>query len=104
VKYNTVLHVIGRKRLKEAAEEHSELAEPLDDWFRLVKRAAWESIVDVRRIFPHADAAGDCTVFNIKGNSFRLIARIRYQLKRVYILSVLTHAEYDKGDWTNDCL
>jgi mRNA-degrading endonuclease HigB of HigAB toxin-antitoxin module len=47
------VHVISRKRLKEAAEKHSELAEPLDDWFRLVKRAAWESIVDVRRIFPH---------------------------------------------------
>ena len=96
--------MISRKRLKEAAEKHSELAEPLDDWFRLVKRAAWEKYRRCAEDLSSPDAAGDCTVFNIKGNSFRLIARIRYQLRRVYILSVLTHAGYDKGDWKNDCL
>jgi len=42
------------------------------------------------------------TVFNISGNSYRLIALIDYQYKEVYIRHVLTHTEYDTQDWKND--
>lgn len=38
-------------------------------------------------------------MFNIKGNSYRLIARVNYRTQRVFILHILTHADYDKGDW-----
>lgn len=54
--------------------------------------------------YPHADgvltAAGEqLTVFNIGGNKYRLIARIRYDYQLVNIRVVLTHAEYDRGKW-----
>jgi mRNA interferase HigB len=57
----------------------------------------------VRELYPHADLAGDCTIFNIGGNKFRLIVKFKYRWKVVYIRFVLTHAEYDKGEYENDC-
>ena len=93
------MHVISRKRLLEAAEEHSDLSAPLDVWYRIAKKLAWKSVKDVHKVFPSADAVGKYTVFNIKGNAFRLIAEINYKTGRLYIRHLLTHAEYDKGGW-----
>ncbi len=42
---------------------------------------------------------GDLIVFNIGGNKYRLIASIHFNRGKVYIRRVLTHSEYDKGDW-----
>ena len=93
------MHVISRKRLLEAAARHPDLLEPLDSWYRVVKRAHWSSLEEVRLSFPKTDRVGKHTVFNIKGNAFRLIAEINYAGQRVYLRSVLTHAQYDKGGW-----
>ena len=93
------MHVISRKRLLEAALEHGDLSAPLDAWYRIAKKAEWRSLEDVRKIFPTADGVGKYTVFNIKGNAFRLIAEINYRTGRLYIRHVLTHAEYDRGGW-----
>lgn len=93
------MHVISRKRLLEAVTTHPELAEPLDSWYRVVKRSNWKSLEEIRLALPKTDRVGDRTVFNIKGNAFRLIAEINYAGQRVYIRSVLTHAQYDKGGW-----
>jgi mRNA interferase HigB len=93
------LHVISRKKLLEAANEHKELAGPLDVWYRIAKKAEWNSLAEVRQQLPHADGVGKYTVFNIKGNSFRLISLINYVTKRLFVLHVLTHAEYDREGW-----
>jgi mRNA interferase HigB len=93
------LHVISRKRLLEAAERHADLGEPLDVWYRVAKNAEWKSLMDVRRALSTADAAGRFTVFNIKGNAYRLITEINYQTGRIFLRDVLTHAEYSKGGW-----
>jgi mRNA interferase HigB len=65
----------------------------------LVKRAAWKNRPETKADFPTADLVGRRTVFNIKGNSYRLIARVNYRTQRVFILHILTHAEYVKGNW-----
>ena len=93
------MHVISRKRLKEAAERHAGLEGPLDAWFRIAKKAAWKNLGGVRKTFSSADAVGKWTVFNIKGNQYRLITEINYGSGRIYIRHVLTHAEYDRGGW-----
>jgi mRNA interferase HigB len=93
------LHVIGRKRLWEAAERHADLTGPLDVWHRIAKRAEWKSLREVRRIFPSADAVGRFTVFNIKGNEYRLITEINYRTGRIFLRHVLTHEEYSKEGW-----
>lgn len=96
------MHIISRKRLLEAARKHGELAEPLDAWYRIAKKAAWKNLMDVRRMFPSADAVGEFTVFNIKGNSYRLITEINYRTGRVFLRHVLTHAEYAKEGWKSE--
>jgi mRNA interferase HigB len=92
------VHVISRKKLLEAAERHRDLASPLDVWYRAVKAAVWRSLTDVRRVFPTADAAGRFTIFNIKGNAYRLISEINYSTQKIFLRHVLTHAEYSKGN------
>ena len=93
------MHVISRKKLKEAASRHADLESPLDAWFRIAKKAAWKNLSDVRRTLASVDAVDKWTVFNIKGNQYRLIAEINYLYGRVYIRHVLTHSEYDRGGW-----
>jgi mRNA interferase HigB len=75
------------------------MAGPLDVWYRIAKSADWTSLQDFRRDFPSADGVGKYTVFNIKGNEYRLISLIFYRRKKLFIRDVITHAEYDKGRW-----
>ena len=98
------MHIITRKRLLDGARRRSGSETGLDVWFRIAKKPAWQSLEDVRKTYPSADAmkvAGDkiYTVFNISGNSYRLIVKMAYRYQKVYVKHVLTHAEYDKGDW-----
>ncbi len=93
------MHVISRKTLREAEKKHGDLVVALAVWFKVAKGARWKNIADVRKTYPFADPVGRYTVFNIKGNSYRLIAKIEYAKGRVYIRAIQTHAEYDKGAW-----
>jgi mRNA interferase HigB len=100
---STLLRVISRKRLLEFARKSPDAAEPLDNWYRRTKRAKWKNLAEVRADYPHADAVGACTVFNIKGNKYRLIAKIFYKDQIVLIRFILTHREYDKEECKDDC-
>ena len=91
--------MISRKALKEAATRHADLEAPLDTWYRSAKKAQWKSLTDVRKTYPHADAVREYTVFNIKGNTYRLIVKINYDTGRVFIRHILTHAEYSRDRW-----
>jgi mRNA interferase HigB len=93
------MHVISRKRLKEATLRHPDVATALDAWFRIAKHAAWHDLAEVRKTFASADAVEKWTVFNIKGNKYRLVTEMNYRSQRVYIRHVLTHAEYDREKW-----
>ena len=96
------MHVISRKKLLQAVSRHSDLAIPLDVWFRVAKRARWRSLAEVRKVFPSADKVGKYTIFNIKGNAYRLIVECNYRTARLFVRHVLTHAEYDEGKWKDD--
>lgn len=98
------MRIISRKALREFWEVHSDAEQPLEDWYRITRHAFWLNLAQTRHDFPHADPVGDCTVFNIGGNKYRLIAKIRYNKQRVYIINVLTHKEYDKEKWKDDCI
>jgi mRNA interferase HigB len=93
------MHVISRKKLREAAGRRSELEAPLDAWYRIAKVALWRNLPDVRKTFANADSMAKWTVFNIKGNQYRLITEINYEFARIYVRHVLTHSEYDRGGW-----
>ncbi len=97
------MRIISKKKLREFWEKHSAAREPLEEWYRTVRKTVWRNIAEVRAVYPHADAVGTCAVFNIKGNDYRLITKIEYQWRTIYIKHVLTHAEYDRERWKNDC-
>jgi len=56
---------------------------------------------DIRKTFPSADMVGCLVVFNVKGNRYRLIVRMEFRSRRIYIKEFLTHAEHDKGHGEN---
>jgi mRNA interferase HigB len=97
------LHIISRKRLLKAAKDHSGIGVQLESWYRTAKKAKWKNIEEIRQTYSHADgvSAGQrvFTVFNISGNSFRLVTEIFYDDQTILIRDVLTHAGYDKGSW-----
>jgi mRNA interferase HigB len=70
-----------------------------DAWLSLVGRAAWRNPEDVKAAFPRASILkASRVVFNIKGNDYRLIARVQYQAGVLMIRFFGTHAEYDAID------
>ena len=91
--------MISKPAILRFAEKHPDALAPLMNWYRITKRADWGSLAEVRSDFAHADIVGRRTVFNIHGNDYRLIARVNYRTKRVFILYILTHVEYSKGEW-----
>lgn len=97
------MRIISRKALRTYWEEHPVSEEVLNDWFRKIKRVKASSIVELRKTFPSADPVGDCIVFNVGGNKYRIIAHLDFDLQIVWIRFVLSHAEYSKERWKTDC-
>jgi mRNA interferase HigB len=93
------MRVISRKPLRDFAGRHPDAKTALDQWFRITSRAAWSSLSEAQRDFNHAEAVGRLTVFNVKGNRYRLIARVNYRTQRVFVRHVLTHEEYGRNKW-----
>jgi mRNA interferase HigB len=93
------VHVISRKRLRDFANAHPDSEKSLDAWYRIAKRARWSKLLDVQQVYPTAEAVGRFTVFNIRGNHYRLITLIYYPGQTILVRTVLTHADYDKDMW-----
>ena len=95
------MRVISRKTLKDFWEQHAEAEQPLKAWFHETKAAHWKSFADIKARYRSADALpGSRVVFNIRGNTYRLIVRIHYNTGIVFLRFLGTHAEYDKIDAT----
>lgn len=96
------MHLIAVSRLREAAAQFPDVATQIADWYAIVKAANWQNLAEVQQTYKTAEAVGNFTVFNIKGNRYRLIVSINYQKQIIYFKYFLTHAEYDKDTWKND--
>jgi len=97
------MNVISQKKLHEFWEQHPDAEQPLRKWYKTCRKAQWRNLDDVQQIFPNADVCGECTIFNIGGNKYRLIVKINYPGQAIYVKHVLTHSEYDREKWKNDC-
>lgn len=93
------MHVIARKALRDFWVRHPESKAPLTRWFKVMQKTTYRSFHELRETFPSVDKVGDWVVFNIGGNRYRLIAAVHFNRGKVYIRHVLTHREYDCGDW-----
>ena len=90
------MNVIKKKTLDSFAAHHTDAADVLASWRKIFEKTNFTDIHAIRTVLPTADFADPYTVFNIKGNNYRLITVIHYQFQRVYIKDFFTHAEYDQ--------
>lgn len=96
------MKMISISRLRKDANRYPDVEQQIENWYTVVKNAQWKNLEEVRKIYRDAEAVGNFTVFNIKGNHYRLIVGINYKFQVIYYKYLLTHAEYDKGNWKND--
>jgi mRNA interferase HigB len=93
------VNVISRKTLVEFYEGHADVREPLEIWYRVCKKAVWNSFNEVQQAYPTADVVGDDrVVFNIKGNKYRLVARFSFRYKVIQVKWIGPHSKYDSID------
>ncbi len=96
------MRLIAISKLLQAAAKYPSVATQVEDFYQTLKKAQWKNLEDVKQTFSKAEAVGNFTVFNFKGNRYRLILDINYQKQLAFFKYFLTHAEYDKDWWKND--
>jgi mRNA interferase HigB len=96
------MHLISSGKLKEASALYPDVKEVVKKFYTKVDKSAWQNLIEVQQDYQDAEAVGNFTVFNIKGNKYRLILDIDYEEQVAYFKYFLTHAEYDKEQWKND--
>lgn len=97
------MRVITKKRLDDYGQQNAQAKKPLDRWYSHVesKTEDWVTIDDVRKDYGTTDQVGNCFVFDIGGNNYRLIVKILGD--RVYVIKIVTHAQYKTNRWKDEC-
>src|SRR5579871_881974 len=98
------MRIIAERAFDEFADEYPDAADWLGNFVNLLKLARWKSLQDVRRSFPHADAVKvesgkTVTVFNAKGNRYRLVLALHYNTGIAFVLRFMPHDQYSRGAW-----
>jgi mRNA interferase HigB len=101
------VRIVKEKFLRDAAEQHPKAAKYLAAWTTTVRTAAWRNMADVRVYYGSADvvhvrSGRPVIVFNVCGNTYRLIVAMHFNSQMAFILRFLTHAEYDKDRWKDE--
>ena len=91
--------IIAKKTLREFWKKHVDAEQYLKTWYQTAKNSKWSSPNDVKNTYVNASVLkNERVVFNIKGNSYRLIVKFNYKRQWAFIRFVGTHADYDKID------
>jgi mRNA interferase HigB len=93
------MRVISKSAWRHVLALDPSVEGPISEWYKVASSATWRSLVDVRKVYPHADFVDPYTVFNIKGNNYRLVVKIEYRWQLIFVKHLLTHAEYNRGKW-----
>jgi mRNA interferase HigB len=93
------MKLISNKALREFAALRPDADTPLQDFRRLIEQCHFAHFAQLKTTFASVDKVGDRYVFNIGGNKYQLVAAIAFQAGLVWVKAVLTHGEYNKGDW-----
>lgn len=89
--------VISYRTIREYTKDHKDIEDQLNNWYTIAEKSDWTNFNEMRQIFNAVDAVGnDLYVFNIKGNNYRLIVRIIFRVRTIYIKFIGTHKEYDR--------
>ena len=92
------MRIIAKKTLREFWELYPDAEDPLLAWYREVEKEDWTKPSQVKDKYRNASLVGGRVVFNIKGNNYRLVVKINYSYRVVYVRFVGTHKEYDEID------
>jgi mRNA interferase HigB len=91
------MHIISFRKLRDFFDDDANSKVPLQDWYTRASKADWDNFSDVKKTFNSVDSVGNSRyVFNVKGNHYRIVALLLFQVKRVYIRWVGTHKDYSK--------
>lgn len=93
------MKVVHWGRARKFFQQHKSAEVPLKQWRTAVQESDWKNFADVRGTFTTADWVEGKIVFDIKGNDYRLVAIAEFEDGTLYIRRVLTHEDYDRGDW-----
>ena len=91
------MKVITKGAINRYIAIHPDSKAPLNKWFLTTVAADWRNLHDLKATFNSSDYIGnDLFVFNIGGNSYRLIARVFFRARLIYIRFIGTHDAYNK--------
>lgn len=93
------MRVISNKKLVVFSEAHPDSAVALQSWRKILEKSDPKSFADLKSMFNSVDRVGDQFVFDIKGNNYRIACRIEFAIRICFITEVMTHSEYDRGNW-----
>lgn len=93
------MQIIALRTLRDFWQNHASAEASLRAWYHEARIADWRSFQDIKQRYAHADVLpGNRVVFDLKGNTYRLVVRINYQSGCIFIRFVGTHADYAKID------
>jgi len=95
------MRIIAFRTLREFWErsEYSDSEASLQAWYHDAKNSDWRNSNEIKQHYKNASIIGEGrVVFNIKGNSYRLVVLIDYEFQIIFIRFIGTHKEYDKID------
>ena len=95
------MRIISKKTLREFWQIHADAEQPLKAWHAKAKLAEWKTSNDIKNDYRKTSfVANNRVIFNIKGNTYRLVVAINYDFGIIYIRFVGSHKDYDKIDTT----
>ncbi len=95
------MRIIARRTLRDFWEKHPDAEHALRAWYQDARHAEWKTPQDIRHVYVTASIiAHNRVVFNIRGNTYRLVTAINYAFGIIYIRFIGTHTEYDQIDAT----
>ena len=91
------MRIFNTPIIESACKSHVDVSGSLENWCLAVGRAEWNVPQELKERYPGASIVrGDRVVFNIKGNRYRLVARINFRKRLVYVRFFGTHKKYDR--------
>ncbi|MDA3938280.1 MAG: type II toxin-antitoxin system HigB family toxin [Spirochaetia bacterium] len=91
------MKVIARKTIDSFNRKHPDAKSSIESWYQEALAAYWKNTMDIKNRYAAASILGEnYVIFNIKGNSYRLVTKVAYKRQTVFIKWIGTHAEYSK--------
>ncbi|MBW8050351.1 MAG: type II toxin-antitoxin system HigB family toxin [Cytophagales bacterium] len=94
--------IFAKSTLRTFWENHADSEQYLKTWYDTAMNSNWKVPNDVKKIYANASILRNSRiVFNIKGNSYRLIVKFNFEKQWAFIRFIGTHSQYDKVDANN---